>query len=458
MTRRDPHTDTCEVNFDGLVGPSHNYAGLSPGNLASERHARQVSRPRAAALQGLAKMRLVRSLGIAQAVIPPLRRPDLGVLRRLGFGGDRATALRRAAAEAPHLLAAVYSASPMWTANAATVCPSLDATDGRVHLTAANLVSKLHRSFEGSATATMLRHLFADPAHFAVHDPLPLHEQLGDEGAANHTRFAAHHGAPGVQLFVYGRSHEAGAPRPTRHAARQSLDASRAVARVNRVVPDRVVFAQQRPEAIDAGVFHNDVIAVGNENVLFYHEQALVDAPATISALRAALVGLLPSGADPREALVTYEVPEARVPLADAVSSYLFNAQLLTLPDGTMAIVAPEEARETPSVAALLDEVVGRGGPIRRVVFRDLRESMRNGGGPACLRLRVVLTARERAAVHPGVWLTDDLADRLEAWIVRHYRETLAPEDLADPALADEIDTALTGLAHLLGLGESAWG
>jgi succinylarginine dihydrolase len=169
-------------------------------------------------------------------------------------------------------------------------------------------------------------------------------------------------------------------------------------------------------------------------------------------------VGLLPSGADPREALVTYEVPEARVPLADAVSSYLFNAQLLTLPDGTMAIVAPEEARETPSVAALLDEVVGRGGPIRRVVFRDLRESMRNGGGPACLRLRVVLTARERAAVHPGVWLTDDLADRLEAWIVRHYRETLAPEDLADPALADEIDTALTGLARLLGLGESAWG
>ena len=41
-----------EINFDGLVGPSHNYAGLSIGNLASTRNAGQLSQPRRAALEG----------------------------------------------------------------------------------------------------------------------------------------------------------------------------------------------------------------------------------------------------------------------------------------------------------------------------------------------------------------------------------------------------------------------
>ncbi len=52
-----------EINFDGIVGPSHNYAGLSLGNLASARNAGAVSRPRDAALQGLAK-----DLGVSQQV------------------------------------------------------------------------------------------------------------------------------------------------------------------------------------------------------------------------------------------------------------------------------------------------------------------------------------------------------------------------------------------------------
>ena len=117
-----------------------------------------------------------------------------------------------------------------------------------------------------------------------------------------------------------------------------------------------------------------------------------------------------------------------------------------------MLLVVPAECRENPRVAAYLDALVASGGPIRETVAFDLRQSMRNGGGPACLRLRVPLTARERAAIGANVFLDDTLAQALEAWIRRHYRETLAPADLADPALLDESRRALDELTQLLRL------
>jgi len=76
-----------ELQLDGLVGPTHHFGGLSVGNLASMRHAGWQSRPRQAALQGLAKMRQVLALGVPQAVLPPS--PDLrsGGCVRLVFVG-----------------------------------------------------------------------------------------------------------------------------------------------------------------------------------------------------------------------------------------------------------------------------------------------------------------------------------------------------------------------------------
>src|SRR4051812_47984080 len=128
-----------EYNFDGLIGPTHNYAGLSPGNLASQHHGGQPSQPREAALQGLEKMRFVSELGVGQAVLPPQPRPSLRTLRSLGFTGSDEEVITRAARDAEHLLRLTSSASAMWTANAATVAPSADTADGRVHLTPANL-------------------------------------------------------------------------------------------------------------------------------------------------------------------------------------------------------------------------------------------------------------------------------------------------------------------------------
>ncbi|CAG0981904.1 succinylarginine dihydrolase [Burkholderiales bacterium] len=433
-----------DVQFDGLPGPTHNYSGMSRGNLASGRHAGNASNPREAALQGLAKMRAIAARGLAQAVLPPHERPHLPTLRALGFGGSDAEAIVRAAREAPALLSACSSAAAMWTANAATVSASADTADGRVHFSPANLASLLHRSIEAPTTTAVLRAIFADGRRFAVHDPLPAASHTGDEGAANHTRFAGPGGSdPGVELFVHGRSAFAtDAPAPRRFPARQTREASEAIARRHGLDPARTLHVQQNPDAIDAGVFHNDVIAVGQARTLLVHEDAWIDTGGTLATL-AGRVG---------QAFRADVVRRDELPVDEAVSTYLFNSQLLEQPDGRLLLVAPAEVRENARAAAVLDRWTAPGGPVAEALVLDLRQSMRNGGGPACLRLRVPLTRGERAAVGARVFIDESLAADLDAWIRRHYRDRLTPADLADPTLLDESRRALDELTALLAL------
>lgn len=410
-----------EINFDGIVGPSHNYAGLSLGNLASASHAGETAFPRAAALQGLAKMRGNLALGLAQGFLLPLPRPNAAFLSAIGADG---TQDRR-------LTAAAWSASAMWTANAATVSPAPDTADGRCHLTAANLVTMPHRSQEWVDTIRQLRLAFADTRYFAVHDAVPA--CFGDEGAANHMRMAAHHAVAGLELFVYGRSGGA-------FPARQHEQASRAVARLHGLDPARCLFIEQSPDAIAAGAFHNDVVAVANERVLLAHEQAFADPAAVYAAIRERLPDA--------EILV---VPAAAFSLADAIQSYLFNAQLLTLPAGDMGLVIPLEAWEHPRVRAWLDAMLAGNGPIRRVLPVDVRQSMANGGGPACLRLRVVA---DPATVDPRFMLDEAKAALIERVITAHWPETINPAELGQPALAQQVVAARAALLQSLDLHE----
>lgn len=437
-----------EANFDGLVGPTHNYAGLAHGNVASKANRNRPSNPKAAALQGLEKMRRLAALGLPQGIMPPLERPDVEWLRRLGYPGRDEAVIARAAQEDPVLLAACASASSMWTANAATVSPSADSDDGKVHFTPANLTSQLHRSLEPSQTAAILKRLFPGD-RFVHHDPLPPGRHFADEGAANHTRLAPSHGEAGLQVFTYGyaAADGAGSPSPGRYRPRQSLEASRAVARLHRLDPAATAFVRQNPRAVDAGVFHNDVIAVGNGPVLFCHAGAFAVQKAALRDLRRKYAAL---GQGP---LHVIEVPARQVSLADAVSTYLFNSQLLTLPGGGMRLLAAEECRRHPRTRAYLERLAADDPHIRSVEFADLRQSMRNGGGPACLRLRVPLTAKEWAAVPRGVKFDETLYQRLKAWVEKHYRDRLLPKDLADPDLLKEGRRALDALTRLLGLG-----
>ena len=430
-----------EANFDGLVGLTHHYAGLSFGNEASTRNQHQPSNPRLAAKQGLLKMKALADRGFVQGVIPPHDRPNLPLLRQLGYSGSDEQVLAQAAKTSPGLLSAVSSASAMWVANAATVSPSADSADGRVHFTAANLNNKFHRAMEAPQTARLLRAIFRDPQHFAVHDALPQVALFGDEGAANHNRLGAAYGERSLQLFVYGRDDNGGSA-PGRYPARQTLQASQAVARLHQLDDSQVLFAQQNPQVIDQGGFHNDVIAVSNREVLFCHQQAFVDQPALLATLARRVPGF-----------TAIEVPDSRVSVADAVSTYLFNSQLLSRDDGTMLLVLPEESRQHPGVWRYLTELVEQGGPVRELVSFDLRESMQNGGGPACLRLRVVLTPQEQQALNPAVIMNDSLFATLNRWVDRHYRDRLTQADLADPQLLREGREALDELTRLLDLG-----
>ncbi|GHD59380.1 N-succinylarginine dihydrolase [Jeongeupia chitinilytica] len=431
-----------EANFDGLVGPTHHYGGHSFGNVASTGNAGQPANPRAAALQGLAKMKALADLGYRQGVLPPHERPAVEVLRGFGFGGDDAAVLAATVRQAPQLLSAVSSASAMWVANAATVSPSADTADGRVHFSVANLQNKFHRAIEHEQTGRTLRAIFADPARFAHHPALAMHPAFGDEGAANHTRFARAYGDAGIELFVYGQRHWGGGAAPQRYPARQTREASEAIVRRHGLREAGVVYAQQNPAVIDAGVFHNDVIAVGNLDVLFCHESAFVDREALYGELDRKLGGLR-----------LIEVPASAVGVDDAVQSYLFNSQLLDAGDGRMRLVVPDECRQRPAVWTYLQSLQAGGGPIADVRVYDLKQSMRNGGGPACLRLRVVLTGAEIAAVSPGVWMNDALYATLSDWVERHYRDRLSEADLADPQLLCEVRTALDELTQVLGLG-----
>lgn len=410
-----------EINFDGLIGPSHNYAGLSLGNLASAKNAGGTSQPQAAALQGIEKMRANIALGLTQGILLPQCRPDREWLATLGCTPETAT---------PALLANALSASSMWAANAATVSPAADTEDGKCHLTVANLVTMPHRSHEWQGTFAQLRLAFADPA-FAVHGPIPA--PFGDEGAANHMRLSASHDAAGVEIFVYG---VAGGPFP----ARQHVEASKAVARVHGV--SRTLFVQQSDEAIAAGAFHNDVVAVANEHVLFAHELAFADKTGFYRDLRALL---------PQVEIV--EVPASAVSLADAIQSYLFNAQLVTLPGAGMALILPTEAQDNPRVWGWLQEMVAGNGPIRRLIPVDVRQSMANGGGPACLRLRVVC---DPATVDPRFLVDDETLDRIAEIVSTHWPETIAPDQLADPELWHQIGAARAALLMALDLGELA--
>ncbi|MFT2111243.1 N-succinylarginine dihydrolase [Marinomonas sp. 2405UD68-3] len=436
-----------EANFDGLVGPTHNYSGLSFGNVASLNNVDRPSHPKEAAKQGLTKMKALADLGFIQGVLAPHERPHIPSLRRLGFSGSDAQVLQKAAKKAPNILAAASSASCMWTANAATVSPSSDTHDGRIHFTPANLVNKFHRSIEHETTGSILAATFSNPKHFAHHQALPSVDHFGDEGAANHTRFCSEYGDRGIELFVYGMTaFDSTSPKPARFPARHTLEASEAVARLHGLSDSKVVYAQQKPDVIDAGVFHNDVIAVGNRNAHFYHQEAFLDTEKMQRDIMAAWEGNT-------EPFHFIEVPSHVVSVEDCVKSYLFNSQLLSHNPNDMTIVVPGECQNTPDVWNYLNALIASDGPINEVKVYDLKQSMSNGGGPACLRLRVVLTDEEHAAVNPHCLMNDALHSRLNQWVDQHYRDRLVEQDLADPRLLTESRTALDELTQIMHLG-----
>jgi len=437
-----------EVNFDGLVGPTHNYSGLSYGNVASAKHRSLVSHPKKAALQGLKKMKLLLDLGFTQAVLPPQERPHLPSLKQLGFSGTDEEILKTVQKKYPVLLSTVSSSASMWTANAATTAPSVDTSDGLLHITPANLYNKWHRSIESLQTTRILKKIFSDPRYFVVHEPLPCREELGDEGAANHTRLCVDHAQKGLHIFVYGRAmFDEKKPKPKNFPARQTLEACEAIIRLHRLPQEQTLCVQQNPDMIDSGVFHNDVISVGHLDTFFVYDSAFVNTHEELQKISEQFYKIT------KKPLETIIVPAKDISVHDVVTSYLFNTQLLAK-NGHKMLIAPKECQDNPTIKSYLDTLVGnKKHSIQEVIYLDLRESMQNGGGPACLRQRIVLNENERKACHPDVFLTERLYEQLVTWVEKYYFDDLTPNDLADPQLFKNSRAALSELTGILNLG-----
>lgn len=477
-----------EVNFDSLVGPTHNYSGLAQDNLPSRQNQNLISSPKQAALQGLQKMKLLADLGLKQAVLPPHQRPLIAALKYFGFTGSDEAILKTAQQQAPRLLSACSSASYMWTANAATTTPSLDTLDKKCHITPANLVSSFHRTIESSETFQLFKTIFNNPNYFTLHPPLFPSASLADEGAANHTRLCPKHAIQGLHFFVYGRSgfpnypllsHPPAEPRiltsgqkeiyeepectqkymrtPNKFLTppevkrqrfcypRQTLEASQAIARFHQIPPSHTLFAQQNPDAINAGVFHNDLICTGNENILLYHELAFLDTPKVIANLKSTYHSLY------KQDLLCIPVSDSQVSLHEAIKTYFFNSQLITTPNNKVILLTPSNCQQSPSVSAFLNTLL-KTTPINEVHSINLQQSLQNGGGPACLRLRVVLTEQELQSLPQSIWITPALYDTLCEWVKRHYRDALYPADLAQIELLRESQKTFTELNEILEL------
>ncbi|MCP5465013.1 MAG: N-succinylarginine dihydrolase [Deltaproteobacteria bacterium] len=437
-----------EYNFDGLVGPSHHYGGLSFGNVASTSHQKAISHPKEAALQGLQKMKTLFDMGIAQGVLPPHERPFVPALKQLGYTGSDTQIIQKVAKENPTLLSLVSSASAMWTANAGTTSAAADTKDNKTHITAANLSSKFHRAIEANFTSRVLRKIFQGPS-FVHHDPLPYAVHLSDEGAANFTRLCESYDQQGLEILVYGRSafdHNKTAPK--KFPARQTEESCQALARTHQLQENSTLLLQQSPKAIDAGVFHNDVISVGNQNVFLYHEEAFLNTDAAIELITKRYHAL--SGTEP----IFIKVSSNEVSLNDAVQTYLFNSQIVTLSDKSMALIAPKHCEENPAVKARIDQMLSaQNNPINKVHYFDLKQSMQNGGGPACLRWRIVLDDAALKDTHAGCVFSEKLYNELCAWVNKHYRDELTADDLADPQFLKETRNALDELTGIMGLG-----
>ncbi len=440
-----------EVNFDGIIGPTHNYSGLSYGNTASMNAKGKISNPKKAALQGLTKMKLLHDLGLKQGIIPPHERPHLPTLKALGFTGSDRLIPEKVYSTQPGLLYNATSAAYAWAANSCHITPSIDSTDNKVHITPANLASKPHRCIESDFTAELLKIIFPETVFFDHAPPLPMRPIFLDEGAANHLRFSTKHMQQGVHVFVYGTTTmtlKGDIINPKKFPARQSQEASKALARSHKIFPDRVHFVKQNPAAIDKGVFHNDIISTSNEYLFFYHEDSFVDTPSAIKKIRT----IVEEHIDRDMFLI--EVTNDKIPLEKAINTYLFNSQIVTLPDQSMALIAPHECRLDNDVFFFLDHLSkDPDNPIRDLHFFNIHESMQNGGGPACLRIRAQLNQNEFNALNPNMILTIKLYDKLVAWVDKHYRERLTPDDLKDPDLIDETHSALDELTKILDLG-----
>ena len=417
---------------EGLVGPQHLFGGLSLGNLASMNHAEIPSSPRAAALESLSKMEILLDRDIPVAVYLPQPRLCWRSLRRLGFHGSKEELLAQASkTEHSIWLRRCSSSSNMWAANAATIIPSNDSLDEQTHIIIANLSAMYHRSIEAPYTTAYFEEVFASHRDIQIHEALAAHSELGDEGAANHTRLSID--STFLHLFAYGKLTDTVGTTTSKSKpfpARQAFEASSAVARLGQLKEDNALFLKQSEYGIRSGAFHTDVLAVGAAHVFLMHEAAFEDLDSSIQKIKAKL---------PELHIVC--ATEKELPIKNAVAAYPFNSQLIKISEKQFLLIAPEESETDPFCRRFLErcqhDLAQKAQIDLELIYTSLKQSMSNGGGPACLRLRLLLPEKTIEKLKNTVLLDHSKLAQLRQIVQNRYPSRFTIAQLSDALVHD---------------------
>ena len=426
-----------EYNLDSMIGPTHHFGGLSKGNLASMAHQFQMSSPKKAALEGLEKMRLAHEIGQNQLWFPPQRRPIFDAM--INGAGSDIDKVRWAFDNNPELLSQLFSSSAMWMANNATVSGSADSSDGLVHVIPANLSTLAHRRVEVAQNLILLNYAFFTK-QFKVHPPLS--HRFRDEGAANHMQFSTDGHSKSLHLFVYNRSKSGDEDKYLPFPLRQSYEASRSLAKAMNIPETQTLICRQLATSVQKGVFHHDVVGMSHQDVLIIHELALEDQDHTLQLLQTMSQNIL------KKKLTIIQVSSEQLSLKEALDTYFFNSQFIKDQDGNVHLICAQQCNNHPKVSLLVDDLIAQK-VIEKVHYISLSESMMNGGGPACLRLRLPLTSKEFSNIPNCFKFSDEKYQEMVHFVHQFYPNQVRLADFIQINFLKKMNQLFDGLYSL---------
>ena len=410
--------------IDTIIGPTYHYGGLALGNTHSLDHKHVVANPKKAALQGLSKMKLLRDHGISQYVLPAYVRDYKGLVQ--GYynnQGDFEDNLKRLYDENLDIFSSFFSASSAWLANAWTMTPSIDSSDGRYHVSPASLNACFHRQLDVKQTIAILTNRLCSKTYITCHHPSPFF----DEGAANMIRLSA--GGKGLYLFVSGSSDT------KRFKSRHDKRSWQRLVSQHQLDPDYVIYLTQHPDAIDAGVFHNDVISFGVDDLLVVHENAFVDQPNYCDTILERYFSCF--GTD----LTLIQIPDSILPLKDAVNSYFFNSQLVRKDDNRYLLLVPSRCKGLPVMDYFVSIVAKKWESQLEIMVCDVEESIKNGGGPACLRNSMDVYDDPKLIFDDRYLFTLEKYDDFVRLVNQYYPSSLELNDFLSVSFLNDLDT-----------------
>ena len=129
------------------------------------------------------------------------------------------------------------------------------------------------------------------------------------------------------------------------------------------------------------------------------------------------------------------------------------NYTIMLDPDYIELLGVLVETEHNAPARAFLDRLLAGNGPVHRVVPVDVRQSMANGGGPACLRLRVVA---DPATIDPRFLLDEAKAEIIERAIAGAWPEQIDTADIGKETLARAVVDARRVLLEAINLNALA--